>query len=444
VELDARSDIFSLGCSLYLLATGLPPFEGGTELEMLLRMEHCAFRPAEEARPGLPPELTAILRKAMKEDPRDRYANAEAMLHDLERVQRGAFRPAGQTELKAWLAELARRDKVPTISRRPGGGHAGQGELEPGSTLVLEEIESDPGAINRVLSPKDAIQPPPLPTVFVAAPKPEPIPDPILAALKPDPKPSEPPKPEPIAPPKPLERKPTPQPKPAERKPTPAAMPQSKPEPKPAEKKPTPPAVPLTKPLERTPTPAAMPLSKPVERKPTPAAATPLSKPVERKPTPAAAAAKPPPLRAVDPPALPRIIISAGIFLTLICVALAVTVFVARPKNPPAAAGPDSGTAAAVMAPDTGEERASDDEIAYPPLPPDQVNVPVDTTPAGAIVFLNGRATAGTTPLTLKLKPGRNYDLRIEKPGFRVAVRTLPVTAGKKVHVTVTLEKLPK
>jgi hypothetical protein len=48
--------------------------------------------------------------------PADRYQSADEMLHDIERVQRAAYKPAGQTELKRWLAELQERDHCPTIS----------------------------------------------------------------------------------------------------------------------------------------------------------------------------------------------------------------------------------------------------------------------------------------------------------------------------------------
>ncbi|MGC4117325.1 MAG: serine/threonine-protein kinase [Myxococcales bacterium] len=130
--LDSRSDLFSMGCTLYQMVTGVQPFAGGTELEMLLRMEQCAFKSVEEAKPDLAPELKAILQKAMQKSPADRFASAEAMLADLERVQRSSFKPAGQSELKAWLAELTRRDHVPTIGRRETAAAAAFGELPAG------------------------------------------------------------------------------------------------------------------------------------------------------------------------------------------------------------------------------------------------------------------------------------------------------------------------
>ena len=115
---DARSDLFSLGTVLYVLATGKKPFEAPTDLEGILRVRQCKFTPPAEAAPGLAPEFARIIEHAMRAAPADRYQSAEDMLVDIEAVQRSAFRPAGQTELKRWLADLQQMDKMLPISRQ--------------------------------------------------------------------------------------------------------------------------------------------------------------------------------------------------------------------------------------------------------------------------------------------------------------------------------------
>src|SRR4051794_28651648 len=139
-SIDARSDIFALGTVLYLTLIGKRPFEGGTDLETLMRVQKAEFKLPEEVMPHLEPEGAAIINRAMRLNPDERYQSADEMLADIERVSRSVYQPVGQSELKRWLVELGTRDGVKSIAkmaakvteRTPGsaGGHAGTGELE--------------------------------------------------------------------------------------------------------------------------------------------------------------------------------------------------------------------------------------------------------------------------------------------------------------------------
>lgn len=90
-KLDARSDVFSLGTTLYRCITGQLPFEGD-ELEQLfhkiLSVEAVA---PKRLNPGIPRELDLVIRHAMEKDPSHRYASATAFAEDLEALL--AFRP---------------------------------------------------------------------------------------------------------------------------------------------------------------------------------------------------------------------------------------------------------------------------------------------------------------------------------------------------------------
>ena len=99
-ELDARSDLFSVGTMLYVMITRRHPFDAPTDYEALMLVKSGNFVPPETARPGLNPELYRVMRKAMGKAPADRYQSAEEMLLDVEQVMRVAFRPVGQTELQ--------------------------------------------------------------------------------------------------------------------------------------------------------------------------------------------------------------------------------------------------------------------------------------------------------------------------------------------------------
>jgi serine/threonine protein kinase len=144
--IDARSDLFSLGTMLYLMVTRTRPFEGPSDLETLLRVQQGSFPAPEEVSPDLPPEVAALISRAMRRDPAERYQSADEMLADIERVLRTAFRPVGQSELKRWLADLTARDGVLPISQasaRSTSARTGTGELEEEDVVLLDSEDAE-------------------------------------------------------------------------------------------------------------------------------------------------------------------------------------------------------------------------------------------------------------------------------------------------------------
>jgi WD40 repeat protein/serine/threonine protein kinase len=70
---DIRADIYSLGCTLYYLLTGAPPFKGRSLFEILQAHHSVDARPLNLIRPEVPEELAAVVRRMMAKDPAKRY-----------------------------------------------------------------------------------------------------------------------------------------------------------------------------------------------------------------------------------------------------------------------------------------------------------------------------------------------------------------------------------
>jgi len=88
-SVDARSDVYATGCVLYELLTGTPPFTGDSPVAVARRHVGEAPRPPGEVRPELPPEVSAVVLKALHKDPLDRYQTAAEMRADLRRALAG-------------------------------------------------------------------------------------------------------------------------------------------------------------------------------------------------------------------------------------------------------------------------------------------------------------------------------------------------------------------
>lgn len=82
-QTDARSDIYSLGCTLYYLLTGQVPFPTGTVTEKLLHHVMDQPQPVEKIRADVPAELAVIVRKLMAKRPDDRYQTAADVAAEL-------------------------------------------------------------------------------------------------------------------------------------------------------------------------------------------------------------------------------------------------------------------------------------------------------------------------------------------------------------------------
>ncbi|MGW0038123.1 Stk1 family PASTA domain-containing Ser/Thr kinase [Gordonia sp. NPDC003376] len=89
IKVDPRSDIYSMGCVLFELLTGEPPFTGDSPVAVAHQHVHEDPRWPSAIRPDIPPELDSIVMKAMSKNKENRYQSAAELRSDLIKVLAG-------------------------------------------------------------------------------------------------------------------------------------------------------------------------------------------------------------------------------------------------------------------------------------------------------------------------------------------------------------------
>ena len=89
-ELDARTDLFSLGVVLYEMVTGTRPFRGESTGIILESILNRAPVPPVRLNPDVPPELERVIDKCLEKDRQLRYQHAADVRTDLQRLKRDA------------------------------------------------------------------------------------------------------------------------------------------------------------------------------------------------------------------------------------------------------------------------------------------------------------------------------------------------------------------
>ena len=113
-EVDARSDLYSVGIIFYRLLTGALPFKADTAIAMVQQQISGEPMPLHAHREGLPEWCEPILRRALAKSPADRFQTAEEFRETLEKAT-GTFKPEAA---KAYFSSIA--DVEPPPPSQPG------------------------------------------------------------------------------------------------------------------------------------------------------------------------------------------------------------------------------------------------------------------------------------------------------------------------------------
>ncbi len=130
LQVDGRSDVYSLGVVMYEMVTGLAPFTGESPVSVAYKHVREPVVPPSQRNPSLPAPLEQIILTALAKDPADRYQSAEDMGADLLRFRRG--RPLEAAPITAMVAEIPDPTRAtPTADARPPRRREGAATVPP-------------------------------------------------------------------------------------------------------------------------------------------------------------------------------------------------------------------------------------------------------------------------------------------------------------------------
>jgi serine/threonine protein kinase len=108
-NVDSRSDLFSLGVILYYMLTGHRPFQGNSTTTVCFKLVNHEPMPVSALDSKFPPELDAIVSRAIAKDPAQRYQSGMAMASDLQKLrEQSGFVHSGD-----WTERSLKRDAIP-------------------------------------------------------------------------------------------------------------------------------------------------------------------------------------------------------------------------------------------------------------------------------------------------------------------------------------------
>lgn len=170
-QLDARTDIYALGCILFELLTGSVPFRGSNPFAILSKHISDPVPSLKHSHPDLSPAIEFVVKKALAKNPQDRYQNATEMAADLQAAISPAVAAPGKMRLSGdannedlTVAERSWQPPVPQAAglqaRQPAlyppNGPAAP--VSPPAGVMPQPAPAQPGQWNRPAQPAHALQ----------------------------------------------------------------------------------------------------------------------------------------------------------------------------------------------------------------------------------------------------------------------------------------------
>jgi serine/threonine-protein kinase len=159
-ELDARSDLFTLGIVLAELVTIRPLFSGGTEMDVLLRIRDADLSAIDRASTRVPDDVRSVLYRALAKDPLLRYPSAAAFAEALEEIVRRRRLQVGPAKLAAWLERLGLLEGPAVDVSGAESDKISTADIEAGTTreiAIRDELKTSvpaPASAPRDVSPQ--------------------------------------------------------------------------------------------------------------------------------------------------------------------------------------------------------------------------------------------------------------------------------------------------
>ncbi|RME02523.1 MAG: serine/threonine protein kinase, partial [Planctomycetota bacterium] len=95
-QVDIRSDIYSLGATIFHMLTGSPPFDGEEPVEIMKKHLQLPFPPLSQFQVNVPPKFAKILEKMVQKKPQDRFQTPQQLLDALDELQKSSPPPGKQ------------------------------------------------------------------------------------------------------------------------------------------------------------------------------------------------------------------------------------------------------------------------------------------------------------------------------------------------------------
>jgi eukaryotic-like serine/threonine-protein kinase len=154
-ELDARSDLFTLGIVLAEMAILRPLFSGGKELDVLLRIRDADLGAIDRSSFRVPDDVRAVFFKALAKDPLQRYPNATAFADDVEEIIRRRRLQIGPSRLASFIEklDLVQGQALDEETGEPSTPSTAQLEADTSTRRVLRESEGPPKPPRTVSAP---------------------------------------------------------------------------------------------------------------------------------------------------------------------------------------------------------------------------------------------------------------------------------------------------